>query len=84
MTNAIYAPMYGGGADVIRQKKGLRKSAKTREHMGELELIGIRMAEVAAASNIKRKGLQGHKACEYECYESSKTIATAIAKIKNS
>jgi len=82
-TNAIYNPMFGmGGADRIREKKGLPAKANTRDHMSEVELAAIRLAELLAADNITRKGLQGNKACEYECLDTSRSIARAISTNK--
>ncbi len=82
-TNAIYMPMYGGGAEVVRQKKNLPVKTNTREHMSELELAGMRFAELMAAENIKAKNIRGNKPCEYECYASSQIVAQALVRNKS-
>lgn len=77
-TNAIYTPLYGGGAELVREKKGLPANTNTREHMSEIELAAVQLAELLAAQNIEEKKLQGNKPCEYECYSTSRDIAKAI------
>lgn len=77
-TNAIYTPLFGGGADKVRDKKNLPAKTNTREHMSEMELAAVRLAELMATDNIKNKGLSGNKPCEYECLNTSKIIARAL------
>ncbi|WP_051359808.1 KilA-N domain-containing protein [Adhaeribacter aquaticus] len=82
-TNAILTPMYGGGAQLVREKKNLPVKANTREHMTETELAAIRFTELLAADNIEKKGLQGNKECEYECYNTARLVAKTIIQSRN-
>lgn len=77
-TNALYTPLYGGGSEVIREKKNLPAKANPRDHMSQMELSAIRFAENLAADTIERKNLKGDKPCEYACYSAAKQVADLI------
>lgn len=81
-TNAVYTPLFGGGADIVRDKKNLSGKANAREHMSEIELATVRLIELTAADNIKKKGLKGNKPCEYECLTTSRIIARVLVDNK--
>lgn len=83
-TNAIYRPLYGGGADLVREKKGLVKADSIRDNMTSLELAATRFSEELAMDNIDRKNIHGEKSCEIECENSSKVIARAIVESRQS
>lgn len=83
-TNAIYTPMYGGGANLVRTKKNLPEKTNTREHMSETELAAIRLAELLAMDNIEKHDLKGNKACEYECLRTSQLVARTVIESRKS
>lgn len=81
-TNAIYEPLWGGGAEVVRSRKSLPVKSNTRESMSTLELMAVSLSEHLAAENIERKRVRGNFNCASECRKSSKLIAAAIHKSK--
>ncbi len=77
-TNAIYEPLWGGNASLIRTKKGLNEGANTRESMTEVELAAVGLAELLAKQNIENSGIFGNKKCEAECLRTGKFVAQAV------
>ena len=58
-TNAIYSHLYGGGTNVIREKKNLPKTANIRDHMSIAELMAVGLAEALASEDIEKNDLRG-------------------------
>lgn len=54
-TNAIYEPLYGGTASVVREKKGLIKGQSVRDNMSRVELAAVGLAEALASDEIDKK-----------------------------
>ena len=79
-TNAIYEPLYGGGASLVREKKSLPDNVNIRDNMSELELSAVEFAESLSRDNIKRKGVYGENSCATECHSSARIIANAIVE----
>ena len=77
-TNAIYEPLWGGDASLVRQKKGLPEKANTRESMSEVELAGVRLAELLASENIERRKIEGNDNCATECKRTASHVAKSI------
>jgi len=78
-TNAIYKPLYGGGAGLIRVKKGLpEKKGSIRDNMSSLELSAVGLAEHLAEEKIRRDNLQGNTQCEEASRRSSQSVAAAV------
>lgn len=77
-TNAIYKPLWGGGADIVRNKKGLPEKANTRESMTEIELASVRLAELLAADTIDKSQSIGNKACKSICESASTSVAKGL------
>lgn len=82
-TNAIYTPLWGGGAELVRLKKGLKEKANTRESMTEIELASVRLAELLAKETIEKCDAKGNAVCEKICQNSGKAIATSIIAMRN-
>jgi hypothetical protein len=79
-TNAIYTPLFGGGADHIRTRRGLKPSAPLRDHLSLTELAAIHLAECVSADEIKAKKARGNAACAQVCEQSSRRIAHALPR----
>jgi hypothetical protein len=77
-TNAIYAPLYGGTAEVVRLKKGLPEKVNIRENVSALELKAIEFAEAMAQENIDAMNLKGNAQCELACTHASRSVAKAL------
>lgn len=83
-TNAIYEPLYGGGAGLVRAKKNLPDSVNVRDNMSEIELSAVEFAESLSKHNIELKKVFGEKRCEAECKNSSNIVARAIVESRKS
>jgi hypothetical protein len=81
-TDSIYKPLWGGGSKVVREKKQIAKGENLREHMNEVELAGVRLAELLASQNIEEKNITGNTPCANECEKTARNIAQAIIKSK--
>lgn len=82
-TNAIYTPLYGGGAGLVRYRKNLPDTARVRDNMSEIELSAVEFAESLSKHNIETKRVYGERNCEAECENSSKIVARAIVESRN-
>lgn len=81
-TNAIYAPLYGGGAGLVRSRKALPAKANIRDNMTEIELSAVEFAESLSKHSIKSKGIYGELNCEAECNNSARIVARAVSESK--
>jgi phage regulator Rha-like protein len=79
-TNAIYTPLFGGGANAIRLKKNLPVKANVRDNMTSLELTSVQFAEELAKEYISSRNIQGNQRCENASYSSAKIVADAVKK----
>lgn len=77
-TNAIYSHLYGGGTNVIREKKNLPKTANIRDHMSIAELMAVGLAEALASEDIEKNDLRGNGKCELASGKASKIVANAV------
>ena len=82
-TNAIYTPLFGGGADVVRAKHGLTEKQSTRDNMTMPELTAVQFAEIQASDLINRKDIKGNEACSNAALQASTVVREAILKIKS-
>ncbi|MPR36631.1 hypothetical protein [Salmonirosea aquatica] len=83
-TNAIYAPLFGGTTEVVRQKKGLEKKQSIRDNLSPMELTAIQFAEMMAAQNIEAQNLTGNAQCEMASIQAARATASAINQSKKS
>lgn len=77
-TNAIYKPLWGGDAKLVRTKKGLPERSNTRESMSKVELAAVGLAELLASENIERLNIYGNKKCEDECLRTGTIVSQAV------
>lgn len=81
-TNAVYEPLYGGTANVIRMKKGLEKNQSIRDNMSKVELSAVDLIEALASDEIERKDIRGNASCEITSRRASRTVANALIEHK--
>lgn len=77
-TNAIYEPLYGGTASVVREKKGLIKGQSVRDNMSRVELAAVGLAEALASDEIDKKDIRGNGKCEVASRRASRSVANAL------
>ena len=82
-TNAIYETLWNGSASIIRLKKGIEKTANTRESMTTIELAAVRLVELLTAENIEKSSIFGSEKCILECLKTSKFVAQAVIGSQN-
>lgn len=80
-TNAIYIPLWGGGAATVRAKVGVPEKANPRDRMNTFELNAVMLAESGAETIIEGQNRHGNTECENACFQSSSVIAEAVKKI---
>lgn len=83
-TNAIYKPLFGGSASVIRDKKGLEKTQNVRDNMSNIELAAVGLAELLAEDLIEKNNLKGNGKCEVACSNSSTAVKNAVIQSRKS
>lgn len=81
-TNAIYEPLYGGTASVVREKKGLVKGQSVRDNMSRVELAAVGLAEALASDEIEKKDIRGNGNCEITSRRASRSVANALIEHK--
>lgn len=81
-TNAIYEPLYGGTAAVVREKKGLAKGQSVRDSMSRVELAAVGLAEALASDEIEKKEIRGNGNCEVASRRASRSVANALIEHK--
>ena len=74
----IHSHLYGGGTNVIREKKNLSKTANIRDHMSIAELMAVGLAEALASEDIEKNDLRGNGKCELASGKASKIVANAV------
>lgn len=77
-TNSIYTPLFGGGADMVRKKKGLAKNDNIRDNMSSLELTSVSFAEELAKDRITLKNINGNARCSNASYSAAMIVKNAI------
>lgn len=82
-TNAIYRPLYGGDASLIRIKKNIPSSTSSiRDYMSRTELIAVELSESLATDHIEGSNVRGNKNCEIVSENASRCVAGAINNFK--
>lgn len=77
-TNAIYTPLWGGGSNVVRMKKGLTKTDSIRDNLTGIELEALKFAEALAANRIDKFNLTGNAQCEEASLRASISVRDAL------
>lgn len=83
-TRAITIAVVGQSPREIKQAKGLAKSASTRDSLDELELAGLRYAEIAARHLIQKERAIGNKECVERCERAGKAVRNTLAQLQAS
>lgn len=81
-TDSIHEPLLGKPTNIIKQELGIKKSDSIRNHIGNIENIGIRLAEALAGENIEKRDYRGTDQCSMVCYDASTTISRAISEAR--
>lgn len=82
-TNAIYRPLFGGNASLIREKKNIvSTTANTRDCMTRTELIAVELAESLATDHIEENNVIGNRKCEIVSENASRCVAGAVSRFK--
>jgi hypothetical protein len=77
-TNGIYAPLFGGSSNVVREKLGIAKKENIRDNMTGIHLAAVQFSEALAQQKIEDENLRGNAKCEIACMQSAKIVANAI------
>ena len=82
-TNAIYRPLFGGNASLIREKKNIvSTTTSTRDCMTRTELIAVELAESLATDHIEENNVIGNRKCEIVSENASRCVAGAVSRFK--
>lgn len=79
-TNATYTPLWGGGAEMVRQKVGAKPGENPRNHMSILQLRSVEMAELLAAEVIEANDIRGNAQCAAECTRAAVGVREMLMK----
>lgn len=82
-TDSIHEPLLGKPTHIIKQELGIKKGDSIRNHVGNIENIGIRLAEALAGENIEKRGYHGTEQCSMVCYDASSSISRAIKESRS-
>jgi prophage antirepressor-like protein len=81
-TNAIYKPVLGGSAALVKINRGLKPKANLRDALSTLELTKVKFAELLAVVKIEGEQLQGNERCAEACKLSGQAVATAERTVR--
>ena len=81
-TNNIYDPLWGGGSNVVREKKGLTKDQSIRDNLSLIELTAVSLAELLAAEKITENNIRGNAGCELASKHASSSVKMALLQNK--
>lgn len=82
-TEVVYCEIIGGRAFQIRASKGLPPKTNLRDHLGNVELSAVMLAEALAAKTIQAEQLIGNSACRRATALCARHVASIIKKIIN-
>jgi hypothetical protein len=82
-TNAVYKPLFGGTASLVRKKLCVKEGANPRDAMDTFQLGAVMLAEEGADMIITKQQRHGNWQCEQACLEAGGIIANAIKQIKS-
>jgi hypothetical protein len=80
LTNETYRGLFGGAAKQLKERRGVPERANLRDHLDEVELVSVTLAETLARHKIERDGRQGFRACADACRSSARHVAEAVKK----
>jgi hypothetical protein len=77
-TRAISLQVIGQTPKEIKESKGLAKSAKTRDHLDEEQLVSIEWAEIQARKLIRTEAADGNRECVDCCRRAGSAVKKAL------
>lgn len=81
-TNAIYKPLFGGDAALVRQKVGVPEKANPRDAMTSMQLSAVMLSEEGASQVIEKQNRRGNIECKDACLQTSSIMANALMEMK--
>ena len=81
-TNAIYKPLFGGDAIVIREKYGIEKGKNIRDNLSQVQLVAIQFSETLASDDIEKNNRTGNAQCENASRKASDAVRQALINHK--
>lgn len=81
-TNNVQEPILGKTTHLAKQERGLKSKDNLRDHLGNIETIGITLAEALAKENIELRNYQGNSQCATACLDAGSKIARAIKEAR--
>jgi hypothetical protein len=82
-TRAISLAVLGQTPREIKSDKGLAKSARTRDHLDEYELVRLRFAESEAQRLIKQTAADGNRPCVDCCRKAGDAVKVALQALQS-
>lgn len=83
-TDALNTKVIGLPAKLIREERGLAKSAPTRDAFSVVELAAIRFAEALATQRLNDVRAYGNDQCEAVCIEVGDAVKSSMSVLKAS
>lgn len=77
-TNAIYSPILGGPASLVRASRQLKPKANLREHMTGKELAAVMLSEEIARERIDQTRANGNEPCAIECNTAARRVRSIL------
>lgn len=74
-TNAVYLPILGAKAEVVKKQKGLPAKANLRDALDLEQVFRIGLAEIVAKKRIEQRDVHGNNPCARECGEAAQEVA---------
>jgi hypothetical protein len=74
-TNAVYMPILGAKAEVIKKQKGLPAKANLRDALDLEQVFRIGLAEIVAKKRIEQRDVHGNNPCARECGAAAQEVA---------
>jgi len=81
VTNAIYRPILGGGAEDVKRRLGLDKNASLRDNLPRKQLLMVSLSEVVSQERIENEDRQGDNPCRDAASLAASAIAGAVRGI---
>lgn len=82
-TNAVYLPVLGAPASIMKTRMGLKPKEQLRDNLSDLELAQIKLAEMCAGRRIEKDRLRGNDWCEMACFHSGHAVAAMLRASDN-
>lgn len=77
-TNAIYRPVLGGSAAIVKTQLQLKPKVNLRDHLSTVDLMKVKFAEVLAGERIQTDDLRGNDPCKSACRVAGEAVVSAV------